>query len=215
MNKLGHVIYEYPVWCWRCCCGCCIRYPPFCYISGGLEEACVVVLLQALLGLCDEGAGALQTLTTVCNLLSQLAQFHHLGHAQLKHRLQIPHKKNLHSLFRWQQINSCLCTENSDWNSIILKPKTQVLLICNAHPMRLKITLPMATSRSGEKVPQSSVALKSTSQIKSQIWANGIKYSSLQLLLIQKSVEHLVKMKLCSQTGAKMLVGFWKDLCEV
>lgn len=61
----------------------CCRYschPPLCYISGGLEEASVVVLLQALLSLCDEGAGALQTLATVCNLLRQLTQFHHLGH---------------------------------------------------------------------------------------------------------------------------------------
>lgn len=40
----------------------------------------MVVLLQALFGLRDEGAGALQTLATVCNLLSQLAQFHDLEH---------------------------------------------------------------------------------------------------------------------------------------
>lgn len=52
--------------------------PPFCYVSGGLEEAGVVVLFQALLRLRDEGAGALQTLATVGNLLCQLAQFHHL-----------------------------------------------------------------------------------------------------------------------------------------
>lgn len=58
--------------------------PPFCYVSGGLEEAGVVVLLQALLRLRDEGAGALQTLATVGNLLRQLAKFHHLQ-AQ-KHR---------------------------------------------------------------------------------------------------------------------------------
>lgn len=54
------------------------RLSPFCYVSGGLEEAGVVVLLQALLRLCDEGAGALQTLATVGDLLRQLAQFHHL-----------------------------------------------------------------------------------------------------------------------------------------
>jgi len=59
-----------------------LHYPPFCYIPGGLEEAGVVVLLQALLGLCDEGAGALQTLPAVCNLLSQLTQFHHLERKQ-------------------------------------------------------------------------------------------------------------------------------------
>lgn len=44
----------------------------------------MVVLLQALLGLCDEGAGALQTLPTVGNLLRQLAQLHHLQHTQLQ-----------------------------------------------------------------------------------------------------------------------------------
>lgn len=38
----------------------------------------MVVLFQALLRLRDEGAGALQTLATVGNLLCQLAQFHHL-----------------------------------------------------------------------------------------------------------------------------------------
>lgn len=64
-----------------------LHHPPFCYISGGLEEAGVVVLLQALFGLCDEGAGALQTLATVCNLLSQLTQFHHLEHTQMQYML--------------------------------------------------------------------------------------------------------------------------------
>lgn len=38
----------------------------------------MVVLLQALLGLRDEGAGALQTLAAVCDLLCQFAQLHHL-----------------------------------------------------------------------------------------------------------------------------------------
>lgn len=47
--------------------------PPFCYVPGGLEEAGVVVLLQTLLRLCDEGAGALQTLAAVGDLLRQLA----------------------------------------------------------------------------------------------------------------------------------------------
>lgn len=64
-----------------------LHHPPFCYISGGLEEAGVVVLLQALFGLCDEGAGALQTLATVCNLLSQLTQFHHLENTQIQYML--------------------------------------------------------------------------------------------------------------------------------
>lgn len=53
--------------------------PPLRHVAGGLEEAGVVVLLQALLGLRDEGAGALQTLAAVCDLLRQLAQLHHLG----------------------------------------------------------------------------------------------------------------------------------------
>lgn len=59
---------------------CTPLFSPFCYIPGGLEEPGMVVLLQALLSLCDQGTGTFQTLTTVCNLLSQLSQFHHLEH---------------------------------------------------------------------------------------------------------------------------------------
>lgn len=60
------------------------NHTPFCYIASGLEEAGMVVFLQALFGLCDEGAGALQTLATVCNLLGQFTQFHHLEQTQIQ-----------------------------------------------------------------------------------------------------------------------------------
>lgn len=56
----------------------CVHHSPFSHISGGLKEAGVVVFLQALFCLCDEGTGALQTLTTVGNLLGQFTQLHHL-----------------------------------------------------------------------------------------------------------------------------------------
>lgn len=52
---------------------------PLCHIPGRLEEAGVVVLLQAVLSLCDEGTRALQTLSAVRNLLGQLPQLHHLN----------------------------------------------------------------------------------------------------------------------------------------
>ena len=56
----------------------CVCVSPFSHVPSGLEEARVVVLLQAVLGLSDEGAGALQTLAAVGNLLGQLPQLHHL-----------------------------------------------------------------------------------------------------------------------------------------
>lgn len=53
----------------------------------------MVVLLQALLGLCDEGARTLQTLSAVRDLLGQLAQLHHLKrhtHMQTNEILRTP-----------------------------------------------------------------------------------------------------------------------------
>lgn len=61
---------------------------PLSHIPGRLEEAGVVVLLQAVLSLCDEGTRALQTLSAVRNLLSQLPQLHHLH----------PHTRTLESI---------------------------------------------------------------------------------------------------------------------
>lgn len=109
------------------CVSMCCHHPPFCYISGGLEEASVVVLLQALLGLCDEGAGALQTLATVCNLLSQLAQLHHLEDTQIQNMLLCsdtliyihPPALGLEgTLFCWLDAsNFCLSNEDTDENT--------------------------------------------------------------------------------------------------
>ena len=103
------------------------HHPPFCYISGGLEEASVVVLLQALLGLCDEGAGALQTLATVCNLLSQLAQLHHLEDTQIQSMLfcsdtliciHSPVLSLEGTLFCWlDSSNFCLSNEKTNENT--------------------------------------------------------------------------------------------------
>lgn len=67
---------------------CTLGDPPLCHVAGGLEEAGVVVLLQALLGLCDEGAGTLQTLAAVCDLLCQFAQLHHLQKKKENHAQQ-------------------------------------------------------------------------------------------------------------------------------
>lgn len=53
-------------------------HPPLCHVPGCLQEACVVVLLQDVLGLVDEDRGALQTLPAVGDLLGQLPQLHHL-----------------------------------------------------------------------------------------------------------------------------------------
>jgi hypothetical protein len=52
--------------------------PPLGHVAGVLEEAGVVVLLEAVLRLGDECAGALQTLTAVGDLLGQLTELHHL-----------------------------------------------------------------------------------------------------------------------------------------
>lgn len=56
---------------------------PFSDVFGSLQEASVVILLQWLLSLRDEGRRALDALLAVRNLLSQFSQPHHL---EWKHR---------------------------------------------------------------------------------------------------------------------------------
>lgn len=53
-------------------------YLPFSDVFSSLQEASVIVLLQWLLSLRDEGCRALDALFAVCNLLSQFSQPHHL-----------------------------------------------------------------------------------------------------------------------------------------
>lgn len=122
-----------------------LHHPPFCYVSGGLEEASVVILLQALLGLCDEGAGALQTLSTVRNLLSQLAQLHHLRHTRLQEMLLCCdtliygyHLINLrlegtHHFLVTGELNFSISNENTDKHSNLILPG---LLQCNHRFLR-------------------------------------------------------------------------------
>lgn len=109
---------------------CTLQHPPLCYVSGGLEEAGVVVLLQALLGLCDEGARALQTLSAVCDLLGQLAQLHHLKrHTQtnamlcthLNHllTLRLDRKLSYSASGKW---NVSVGSEHADNNTTFLLP---------------------------------------------------------------------------------------------
>lgn len=56
---------------------------PFSDVFSCLQEASVIILLQRLLSLRDEGCRALDALFAVCNLLSQFSQPHHL---EWKHR---------------------------------------------------------------------------------------------------------------------------------
>lgn len=95
-QSLSSIRHYLPCWMHRCVYGYALHHPPFCYISGSLEESSVVVLLQALFGLRDQGAGALQTLPTVCNLLSQLAQFHDLKNTQIRTHMLLCHRTRVY-----------------------------------------------------------------------------------------------------------------------
>lgn len=75
--------------------------PPLRHVAGRLEEAGVVVLLQALLGLRDQGAGAFQTLAAVSDLLRQFTQLHHLGKKKKK-------RNRAHQKKKKQNLNICL-----------------------------------------------------------------------------------------------------------
>lgn len=74
----------------------------------------MVVLLQALLRLCDEGAGALQTLATVGDLLRQLAQFHHL---RTQKRRSGSHPKAVFSSVCSFVLISLSCKYKTGWRS--------------------------------------------------------------------------------------------------
>ncbi len=188
---------------------CTLHHPPFCYISGGLEEAGVVVLLQALFGLGDEGAGALQTLATVCNLLSQLTQFHHLEHTHIPYMLLCCDTlMYIYSLRNENTGNNWVLNETTTFfyymGSLSHTPaQTRVVLWCYWTFMLISCGwkwlficswwLPFPPlHKFGKKVPRSSLCLKNASQI----WSSdfSMRYSSLRQSLIHKYVQHCQKI---------------------